>query len=841
MGVAKKNGQDTASGFTLIETAIVLLVISVMTSGLVLGVPQYLNYRKTELTNDRMELVSNALSVYAQRHYRLPCPADTDGANRGMERNWDAVTNVGWCFSNNASDESLYTSTEGVLPWRELGLSEHDVADGWGRYITYKPAPQLTVNTYASQMQNDDSVTDSLLQSPEIHNACRNQMWYNEGRNHMNRQKALFCCNSHPKPTYLTSTGAQPLSGTWRDNAITVAGIDNDDDTSNDNVVSTNAWIDDYAATDGSADANLYAAGNFNQVYDDAADAPLIRASGHAVTLISHGGNGAFSFLRKTDSTTRRDATMNVGAAPDMDIQQADTQDERKNVWPPQIFAATIGTSKSAAHDKASMRAGVSDDVVKYLRSDQLFSKAGRGSTCVRPAGGDYTCPAFSYGNYVYVLDTSKSMNEQGLGDTRYNVSLTTLKGVDDPADAIDTTDSLLAQHVTSEGKNDSDPDVVGFTGLAYATKIEMEETTGADEIVAAHWVVTGETCTTVSSECTAWSVCGGNAEGCTPKCTQTSPVNPPQEVCKNTYGWDSAAAEDEYNTVMGEGGIKISNKEWLPALKPENVYLNYDPASQEILSLSDATNQASTIEKAGSKLTATNPDGSVNDNYLKPDDNGTALFHTLIESAKLLGQTVPDPEDPAKTITQYGTLDEPTAIMMISDGADSITSLFGTKDVMVNALNSESLYQHLLANPDAADPAYDQVVVGREQAGKNYYSSLYANGEISKASYDTVIAKLNADGYDHTAFSDFVSDMRVNGNVSKEAFFGYIMSANYPFMRINIIDVSCHAPDGTGSTGCNDSLQGISEATNGAYIPTIDQAALEAYLRELSSCLGDS
>ena len=173
--------QDDQSGFTLIETAIVVGVIGIMISGLVIGLPQYLNNKKIELTNQKMEMIETALSAYAQRHYRLPCPGVTNNVGtRGEEQ--------ANCFAANATEQQLYANTQGAVPWRELGLSEQDVTDGWGRYITYKPAPHLTVDTYQVQMQEDTSMTDSFGMTPSVHNACRNQVWYNAGRNHLNRQ-----------------------------------------------------------------------------------------------------------------------------------------------------------------------------------------------------------------------------------------------------------------------------------------------------------------------------------------------------------------------------------------------------------------------------------------------------------------------------------------------------------------------------------------------------------------------------------------------------------------------------------------------------------------------------
>lgn len=397
-----RQGSGSVSGFTLVELALVLLVIGVVSSGLIIGIPQYLDQKKREVTTERFDLLLNVLSSYTQRHYRLPCPADTvdvGAVTRGMERNG------GDCL-NTTSESAMYAEVQGVLPWRELGLSESDVMDGWGRYITYKPAPHLTVNTYSLDMQED------AVNNRDIHNACRNQVWFDaDGTHHLNRQKALFCCNASPKKAYLGG-GAMPAK--WRDNAIAVAGVDDDNDPSNDNVTSSLRWTDDYDRTDVSGDNAL--AGDFDAVYNTDADAPLIRASGHAVTLISHGGNGSFAFLRKQDGAHRLDATVNTEDGTVTSATANVAVAERKQVEQPG-FAGITGHPKASgqAHSKGGVQDNVSDDMVVFLRTDQLFAKAGD-ATCVRPAPKVVApvcdVPPGGYKNITFILDNSGSMLE---------------------------------------------------------------------------------------------------------------------------------------------------------------------------------------------------------------------------------------------------------------------------------------------------------------------------------------------------------------------------------------------------------------------------------------------
>ena len=704
-------------GFTLIELAAVMIICGLMVGGALLTIPPYLQKAKVESTQERFDLVLNALSTYTQRHYRLPCPADSDGANRGMERNG------GHCFQN-ANNETLYQMTEGVIPWRELGLAESDVIDGWGRYITYKPAPQLTVNTYDTAMQTDPAGAD-------IHNACRNQVWYDAGRNHLNRQKALFCCNSHPKTAYLTGRANTSTAnvaynkGTipdWKRNAVVMSGtLANNTLPVNSNVASTSAWIDDYRATDSSNSA-LYTAGSFDNVYDDAADAPLMRASGHAVTLISHGGNGFFAFMKNTASNTRLNATMNGTSAPTTAANVS--IDESRNVWPATAFAGSIAHPKSndvagrIAVDPLGRSAGASDDMVAYQRSDALFSRAGA-ATCTRPARTDvpYTCPGFSYGNYIYALDNSTSMNSSfGGGKTRWQVAIEALRGSYNGAP--DAAKSIIAPHITSEGINDKiDPDLIGYTPLA--------------------------------------------ASGC-------------NSNNKLTLGKDTTFLN--YDPVTGK------------AIK------GIDPVTGLEVSITDEAGAKALINKTLNKINP-NPGTMI---------NCTPLYHTLLESAKLVG---------------YGSGQEPSAIMVLSDGEDNSfpSSASGT-------FTEIKKYSYMTAFTDADIKA--SLMDTKEYA----YLKLKTPAEIDAALNPLVASTKAAKNTELTAKITELQRAINAGGMTRDDVIGAFLNLRYPNLRVQIVDI-----------GNADVTKKIASRTRGDYISPNNASELEAYLKKFNSCIGKS
>lgn len=113
-----------ASGFTLTEAAIVLVVVGLLLGGLMTTLPQQIAQRRTDITRTRLELAREALLGFAISHGRLPCPATA--SSRG-----DEVPSGG---GNCGSDD-------GLLPGRTLGLDRLDAeayyTDGWDRPIRY--------------------------------------------------------------------------------------------------------------------------------------------------------------------------------------------------------------------------------------------------------------------------------------------------------------------------------------------------------------------------------------------------------------------------------------------------------------------------------------------------------------------------------------------------------------------------------------------------------------------------------------------------------------------------------------------------------------------------------
>ena len=122
--------EQTQYGFTLVEIAMVLLIITLLLVGLVPTISSQMEQQRTNETRKQMSEISDALIGFALRNGRLPCAAR-------------AATPTGQSFSGvyagneyqDCSNAGFAANAYGVVPWVTLGISE---TDGWGNRFTYR-------------------------------------------------------------------------------------------------------------------------------------------------------------------------------------------------------------------------------------------------------------------------------------------------------------------------------------------------------------------------------------------------------------------------------------------------------------------------------------------------------------------------------------------------------------------------------------------------------------------------------------------------------------------------------------------------------------------------------
>lgn len=181
-----------SAGFSLVELAVVMTVAGILV-GAAAGLlkPYYDDYRYSA-TKQRLEKIADALAFYAQKYYRLPCPAN---ANPTVEPFGAPMGSGSSGTGTDAACPAL--AGEGLVPFLALGIGEDQAKDAYGNFITYK-------------------VTQAFAGTPsatEVYEACRTPQWIKGGVN-ANPAKARFCCARVLKDGGTTVIlGSAPFSG----------------------------------------------------------------------------------------------------------------------------------------------------------------------------------------------------------------------------------------------------------------------------------------------------------------------------------------------------------------------------------------------------------------------------------------------------------------------------------------------------------------------------------------------------------------------------------------------------------------------------------------------------
>ncbi len=116
-------------GFTLVELAIVLVIIALLTSGLLMGITAQRASAENADAQRQLDYIREALLGFAMANGHLPCPAQANLPNTDVNA---GVARTPPCDT---------TLQHGVLPWKTLGLPE---TDPWGNRFTYFASSQFT-------------------------------------------------------------------------------------------------------------------------------------------------------------------------------------------------------------------------------------------------------------------------------------------------------------------------------------------------------------------------------------------------------------------------------------------------------------------------------------------------------------------------------------------------------------------------------------------------------------------------------------------------------------------------------------------------------------------------
>jgi prepilin-type N-terminal cleavage/methylation domain-containing protein len=129
------------NGFTLVEMAIVLMIVGLLLGGMLVPLSAQMDQRNISDTQKAMSEIKEAIIGYALANGRLPCPATATIAT--------GQNNAGIALTTGSGSTLACSNATGVVPWATLGVNE---TDAWGNRYTYRVtsdfADGIGSNTY---------------------------------------------------------------------------------------------------------------------------------------------------------------------------------------------------------------------------------------------------------------------------------------------------------------------------------------------------------------------------------------------------------------------------------------------------------------------------------------------------------------------------------------------------------------------------------------------------------------------------------------------------------------------------------------------------------------------
>ncbi|HAX91679.1 MAG TPA: hypothetical protein DCY07_05670, partial [Rhodospirillaceae bacterium] len=123
--------------FTLVEMSMVLVIIGLVIMIVYPALGAFRQSMQASATQSNLQALMRATAAFVQNNGCLPCPtpASTTGVGFGRVRG-DTLTAM--C--------SVCPIAEGIVPFVSLGIPMQTTKDGWGRWITLRVDPALTIN-----------------------------------------------------------------------------------------------------------------------------------------------------------------------------------------------------------------------------------------------------------------------------------------------------------------------------------------------------------------------------------------------------------------------------------------------------------------------------------------------------------------------------------------------------------------------------------------------------------------------------------------------------------------------------------------------------------------------
>lgn len=158
--------RNTSQGFTLIELAVALTIVTLVIGGLAVPMSKRIAEQQYTDTQATLDKAVEALVGFAILNRRLPCPdvpspsaagvADGRVGFDGMEDTVVAAAVITGCDAGAGGINSdAGNASWGMLPWQTLGLAPPNNADAWNnrlRYAVYEPLTHGGVSVFPASL-----------------------------------------------------------------------------------------------------------------------------------------------------------------------------------------------------------------------------------------------------------------------------------------------------------------------------------------------------------------------------------------------------------------------------------------------------------------------------------------------------------------------------------------------------------------------------------------------------------------------------------------------------------------------------------------------------------------